>query len=159
MICLFKPAPEGKGNEAWSALGKFACVHSRNTRESFYFSTIKSKHGARQTLLLLGYTSARMVAMRPGSSHGVRAARAFLDKIQFESIVGERPALEGVNEAKSIMPAIKVNYVDGDAPPFRGDDIHTIVVARGFKCDPKVFGQYLVFLVGYWGWVNEGVAR
>lgn len=159
MICLFKPAPAGKGNEAWSALGKFACVHSRSHREPFYFSAIKSKHGARQTLLLLGFTSARMVATKPGTSHGMHAAHAFLDKIQFESIAGDHPALDGVNEAKSIMPAIKVTYVDGVAPPSRGKDIHSFTVGRGYKCDPKVFGQYLVFLVGYWGWAIEGVTR
>lgn len=162
MICLFKPAPDGKGKEAWSALGKFACIHSRNTREPFYFSAIKSRHGARQTLLLLGYTTARLAAPKSaasGSSYAIHAAHAFLGKIQFSDIVGDRPALEGVNEAKSIMPAIKVVYVDGDAPPSRGDNIHTFAVGRGFKCNPKVFGQFMVFLVGYWGWVIEGVTR
>lgn len=159
MICLFKPAPKGKGNEAWSKLGDFGCVHSRNTREPFYFSDIRSKHGTAKTLQLLGYTAGRLAARHPGTTHGLHAGHKFLDKIQFENMVGDRPALEGVAEAKSIMPAIKVLYVDGDTPPRRGDTLHTFTVGRGFKCEPKVFGQYIVFLVGYWGWVIEGVTR
>lgn len=159
MICLFKPAPKGKGNESWSKIGDFGCFHSRNIREPFYFSQIRSKNSDANTLQSVGYTAGRLAVRHPGTAHGLRTGLAFLDNIQFSAITGDSPALDGVAEAKAILRAIRVEYVDGDVPPSRGDHLYSFTVGHGFKCNPKAFGQYLVFLVGYWGWIIEGVSR
>lgn len=161
MLKLFAVPPDGKGKEAWSKIDGIGCIHSRDHRAPFYFSQVTHKRGMslRDLLLGLGYICAQSVVQHPGLDRNTAIGNRMLERIQFAAISGTASAHEAVTEARAILPALRITYVDGDGLPRRGSSLYAIQVPRDFKCDPKILAQYIIFLVGFWGYIKEGVKR
>lgn len=160
MLELFAEPPEGKGKEAYSIVPKMVCIHtSKHSRGDIYISQVKTSLNPTRALLTLGYISARLAVKRPGMPRGNVLGYELLKRIRFLDISGECPVRDGVVEAKALLPQLRITYVDGDTPARPQEGLYEFAIGSSFKCNPKVYGRWLVFLAGYWAYIRKGVQQ